>query len=299
MVLPGWHRPSLCVLLLIVPTVLVKISVLASNALLLNGEPTDLERLDAALAECKAENGLVYYYREMPPADATPEAMEVLKLVVKHQLPVTLSTKPDFSDYVDAKGVPHPRRDIPTPTGLHMPEVGETADIEALFKGVRTNAASTAIRGVVVLTPERKVVRMPTLPETSAVTTMKANLDKLIPAATRRNIAGIGYTVASSLTQANDPNQSAPYYAFLVGLAQIGHSVWVFEGHPSALEAGCRDADVLVVDSGVRPLLAQGWVDKAASVMRNVNILVFDRTNAKIGVLRQVGSRRDQLEFGM
>jgi len=286
-----------CALLVTVPPVPLKISALASDALLINNEPTDLEGLDRALAEAKAANAVVYYYREMATADASPKAMEVLKLVVKHQLPVTLSTKPDFSDYVDANGVPHPRRNIAPPPTLRMPEVAPRPDSEAVFAQLRQTASRTKPRGVAVLTPERHVAIVPTLPETPAVRTMAANLDKLIPAATNRNIAGIGYTVASSLTRANDPNQSAPFFTFLVGLCQIGHTVWVFEGHPSALEAGCRDADVLIVDSGVRHLLAPGWPDTVAAAMRNVNILVFERTTAKIGVLRQVGNRRDQLEF--
>ena len=287
-----------CVLLIIVPSVPVKISVLSSNALLLNGEPTDLQRLDQALAEAKSAGGLVYYYREMPPIDPSPEAMEVLKLVVKHQLPVTLSSKSDFSDYVDANGVPHPRREpVAAPSALRMPEVVPMANLDAVFAQVRNTAARAEPRGVAVLTPERRLAIVPTLPDTPAVRAMAANLNKLIPAETKRNIVGIGYTAESSLSQATDPHQSAPYFAFLAGLCRIGHSVWVFEGHASALEAGCREGDVLIVDSGVRPLLAAGWQDTVAAVMRNVNILVFDRANAKIGVLQQVGTRRDQLEF--
>ena len=36
---------------------------------------------------------------------------------VAHQLPVSMSTKPDFSDYVDSQGVsrPRPRLDVPLP----------------------------------------------------------------------------------------------------------------------------------------------------------------------------------------
>jgi hypothetical protein len=289
--------------------VLLKISALASDALLLNGEPTDLDRLDQALAAAKAANAVVYYHRETPPAGASPKStevlnkatevlnMEVLKLVVKHQLPVTLSTRPDFSDYVDGNGVPHPRPDAATPPKLRMPEVSPQLEFAAIFAQLRQTAARTNPRGVAVWSAEGTLIVVPALPETPAVRTMAANLDRLIPAATRRNIVGLGYTGAGSFTQPNHPNQSPPFLAFLVGLCQIGHTVWVFAGHPAALEAGCRDADVLIVDSGVRPLLAPGWVDTASAVMRNVNILVFDRTNARIGVLQQIGNGRDRLEF--
>jgi hypothetical protein len=35
--------------------------------------------------------------------------MEVLRLVLDHGLPISLSSKPDFSDYIDPSGVSHPR----------------------------------------------------------------------------------------------------------------------------------------------------------------------------------------------
>lgn len=274
----------------------LKISAFASDTLLLNGEPTDLDSLDQALTEAKAVNSVVYYYREAAAADASPKAMEVLNLAVKHQLPVTFSTKSDFSDYIDASGVPHPRRNLAVAPALTMPEVKPRPDIEAVFAQLRQTAARLNPRGVAVLTPERKVFIVPTPDETPAVRMMAANLDRLIPAATRRNITGIGCTLASAL-QANSANQLAPFFAILVGLCHIGHTVWVFEGHASALEAGCRETDMIILDSAARPLLAQGWMDTAAAVMRNVNILMFDRTNAKLVVLRQVGNRRDQVEF--
>ena len=76
-----------------------------------------------------------------------------------------------------------------------------------------------------------------------------------------------------------------------------GHAVWVFEGHPSTLAAGCRDADMLVVDSVMRPLLAPGWEDEAAGAMRNVNILVHDRATFQLAAIRKCGDNGDRLQF--
>jgi hypothetical protein len=53
--------------------------------------------------------------------------------------------------------------------------------------------------------------------------------------------------------------------------------VWIFEGHPSALAAGCRDADVLVVDGAMADLMQQDWIPVAAGTMRNPQILVHNR----------------------
>jgi hypothetical protein len=87
-----------------------RISALASGQILLNGQPTSLAALEIALAELKSQNGVVWYYRENARDEPPPEAMQAIQLVVKHGLPVSMSTKPDFSDVVDANGVSQPRK---------------------------------------------------------------------------------------------------------------------------------------------------------------------------------------------
>ena len=62
-----------------------------------------------------------------------------------------------------------------------------------------------------------------------------------------------------------------------MGLSYIGHAVWLFEGHASALAAGCRDADVLFVDGEMVSHLQVDWVQVAASTMRHKEIYVHDR----------------------
>jgi len=76
----------------------------------------------------------------------------------------------------------------------------------------------------------------------------------------------------------------------LVGLSYIGHSVWVFEGHASALAAGCREADVLIVDSALRGKLCAGWEAMCEATMRNANILLHDRADFQLGVLRRAAA---------
>jgi len=55
--------------------------------------------------------------------------------------------------------------------------------------------------------------------------------------------------------------------------------VWVFEGHPSALAQGCRDADLLLVDSGMLPELERNpdWQATAEQVMRTPDIKLVSR----------------------
>ena len=67
------------------------------------------------------------------------------------------------------------------------------------------------------------------------------------------------------------------FLGMLLGFAYVGHAVWVFEGHPSALTEGCRDADVLLVDGGMLPFLAPDWHAVASHARRRPEIYVHDR----------------------
>ena len=81
-----------------------RVSALASGKLLLNGQPASLTTIEAEFKKLRNNNGGVWYYRENPQAEPTPQAMAVIELVVKYRLPVSMSSKPDFSDYVDEHG---------------------------------------------------------------------------------------------------------------------------------------------------------------------------------------------------
>jgi hypothetical protein len=87
----------------------LQVSVLAEGVLLLDVSLTTLAQLDEALAKLKSSHGIVWYYREGAQSQPPAAAIEVVKLIQKHELPVSLSSRPDFSDYVDASGKSWPR----------------------------------------------------------------------------------------------------------------------------------------------------------------------------------------------
>lgn len=82
----------------------LRISVLASGKILINGRENSLPEIKQALEKARNVKGSVWYYRENPRAEPSPQAMEVL------ELPVSFSSKPDFSDYIDEKGQSQPRK---------------------------------------------------------------------------------------------------------------------------------------------------------------------------------------------
>jgi biopolymer transport protein ExbD len=86
-------------------TRVLKVTVTANGEIALDGHPATLDQLSARLTELKQAGGEVWYYRENPSAEPHMNAMKVIELVADNRLSIQLSSKPDFSDYVDDKGV--------------------------------------------------------------------------------------------------------------------------------------------------------------------------------------------------
>ncbi len=164
---------------------------------------------------------------------------------------------------------------------IHMPEVDEVPNIEEVFEKARKAASGegeqsleTLARHVIVVTG-RMLMFQPCPPPGSMTQTQVASAEQMMSPKVKRNVAAIGYTELSALR--TDISKAIPFFGFLIGFAYIGHAVWAFEGHPSALAAGCRNADVLIADGNMVPHLQNDWVAVASSVMRKPEIYVHDR----------------------
>jgi len=269
----------------------IKISVLASGNILLDGQEADSLQLDAALEKARQERGQVWYYRESAVAPPSAQAQAFIQSVVRHKLPISLSSKPDFSDWVDGKGVSRPRAEAAAPPPeVRVPEVSSRSDIEEVFARLRRTASD----GIAILKPDRTHIAMPRLAKSESLEATAAMMNQLVPGIVRRNIAAIAATGFATSAGAepglDDVSQAIPFLGMLVGLSYIGHSVWVFEGHASALAAGCREADVLIVDSALRGKLCAGWEAMCEATMRNANILLHDRADFQLGVLRRAAA---------
>jgi len=83
---------------------IVRLSVLMTGKVLLDGKESNLSEIKRALGRAKSEKDMVWYYRENGKGEPPPQAMEVMKLVIENNLPISMSSKPDFSDYIDDKG---------------------------------------------------------------------------------------------------------------------------------------------------------------------------------------------------
>lgn len=161
-----------------------------------------------------------------------------------------------------------------------MPEVDVQADVEKIFDEARIAAAKESAsdgrsRQVVVITPGRMLMMQPCPPPGSMPKTVVGQIERLLPPKVKRRIAVIGYTELRAVT--GDLAKAIPFFGLLTGIAYIGHLVWVFEGHSSALAAGCKNADLLIVDGSMVPHLAANWQSVASGSTPKPEIYVHDR----------------------
>jgi hypothetical protein len=76
----------------------LKISVLTSGVVLVNGERTMVPLLEPELVALKAKGGEVWYFREGDNAYPGPSGMMLFGLLIKHRVRTSLSDRADFSD---------------------------------------------------------------------------------------------------------------------------------------------------------------------------------------------------------
>ncbi|MBI5031396.1 MAG: hypothetical protein HZB51_12775 [Chloroflexi bacterium] len=91
------------------PNEILKISVFKSGEIRVDDKIVTLQKLDTLLTALDQKNGIVWYYREAGESEPQAQALEVIKLIVTHKRPMSLSSKPDFSDRIDATGNSVPR----------------------------------------------------------------------------------------------------------------------------------------------------------------------------------------------
>ena len=270
----------------------VRVSVLASGGILVDGVMATLDEVEAAFQAAKARGAMVLYYRE-PGREAAGaaagfpvEAQSVLKLVAANRLAISLSSKADFSDWVDQKGVSHPRDESAAPA------------MELAFAKARKESASE--RAIAIVRSDLHVLFYPAPPMGSVPEAAVKSVSAMVPPGVRRNIAVIADTSFAREGQKMDLAEIGrvlPFFGILIGFSYIGHAVWIFDADGPMVAAGCREADVLVVDSGVAGRLGKDWGLAAAGAMRNGNILVMDRATQKFLLLRTAGATKGKIEF--
>ena len=91
--------------------VVMRVTVLASGAVYVDGRPVSISELNLAFGQLAQQGGAVWYYREAPASEPPAAANEVIQLVTTHQLPIRMSMQPDFSDMTEAERRPWTQED--------------------------------------------------------------------------------------------------------------------------------------------------------------------------------------------
>lgn len=163
----------------------------------------------------------------------------------------------------------------------HMPVVDVPVNPRLLFEKAREFASANPkpkpgdARITSVITPGRSILQKPGPPYGTMPGDQVEPIHKLLTHAPPANIAVIAYTDLHAVLQ--DMERAIPFLGYLMAFSYVGHTVWVFEGHPCVLAAGTRDADILLVDGGMIPHLQPDWREVVRASMRGKDILVHNR----------------------
>ncbi len=203
----------------------------------------------------------------------------------------------------DAKSTAGP----PPATGVFKPrfiEVEKSVDVEERFRQARRMAAGERLdeigdqvpnmvegqRAVAIVTPGRLIMLDPCPEPNTVPQETVAEMSELLPPNPPLTISAISYTNIEALTADKDKTRTIPFRGFLNAWAYTGHNVMVFEGHPSALEAGVRDCDVLLVDSGMIPFIQFNWLHVAQRLMRpGGRIFIHNRESYTLSLVNPTG----------
>jgi hypothetical protein len=173
----------------------------------------------------------------------------------------------------------------------HMPEVDLDRDIQACFAEARKMSAGGVYvpggvpgeRYVTVITPGRMIVPISCPAPKAGYEEKLATLRSIVPPEPKRAITVIAFNdlvmhmdLESGIT-IELVKSLIPFFSWLRVMAFDGHTVVVFEGHPSALKVGCQNSDVLIADQSMVDHLQEDWVFVASTVMRHPWILVVGR----------------------
>jgi len=176
---------------------------------------------------------------------------------------------------------------------LSMPDVDTHIDLHSVFKQARQlSAGAETGRSVAIVTPGRLIMPVVCPPASEVSPQMLQGVRAIVAEHPKQQITVIANNnvVASNAFTAREANSLVPFLGYLMGMAFDGHTVIVFEGHPSALAAGCEGSTLLLVDQAMVKHLQADWVVVAASAMKSPSVLMFGRDGSLARIAPDGGS---------
>jgi len=168
-----------------------------------------------------------------------------------------------------------------------MPDINSAVDLDGVVNlARRVSAGLEAVpnwppghRGVAIITPGRNIVPIGVPPPDKVTPEMVAGVRGIVPEHPKHHITVIAYNDIPSEDAVDryEANRAIPFLGHLMGMAYDGHTVIVFEGHPSGLTAGCRGAGMVLVDDAMAEHLRPDWLDVVAGAAPSARLLIFGR----------------------
>jgi hypothetical protein len=176
-----------------------------------------------------------------------------------------------------------------------MPTVSPHRDIRRCFaEARRISAGGRGTRWVVIVAPDGTLVNVPVPARADADQSLLRDVRRAL-APDDEPLTDLVITSINCTTGAQRRARSfhrmlplIPNLSYLVGAACLGNTVVAFEGHPNDFAAGCVDADMLLLDGGMIPLLSPDWAAVALQTLRQPRIICFGRDGRMSKVQRVV-----------
>ena len=173
---------------------------------------------------------------------------------------------------------------MPNLIPAQMPTISPRRDIRRCFADARRLSAGThGERRVVVIAPDGTLILVPVpAPENADRSLLRDVRAALAPH--QEPVTGLVITAINGTSGIQRRGRSffkllplVPNLSYLVGAACLGNTVVAFEGHANDFPVGCEDADMLILDDGMVPLLRPDWAAIALKLLRQPRVILFGR----------------------
>jgi hypothetical protein len=141
-----------------------------------------------------------------------------------------------------------------------------------------------------VITPGRMIILIPAFFDKNSKAA--GAIDSILPIRKNLRITVVSHTYMQDYVNNELPQEerlsavikSIPFTGQMAALTGThGHSILIFEGHPSVFEAGIKNSDVLFIDSGMLKFLQDDWGEVAFRCMNpHCKIFIHERENYKL-----------------
>lgn len=143
-------------------------------------------------------------------------------------------------------------------------------------------------RYVVFVTPGRAIMPLPAAKPNSVSKEKLKPMRDILQTDRPLKITAISYTRLDAYLEDKTKTKCVPFLGFLLAFAYLGHDVLLFEGHPTALQAGVKESDFVLLDSAMLPFMQDDWAEVIFNSLNpNGRVRIHDREGYRLKTIVQ------------